>query len=226
MILSKRLFTFALLACPFIGTGTLFANQTTWNFSGVVRNYLDLNSKVVTTIAPPEFAAVGVVPGTPLNGHVTFDLGASTVVVGAGMNVGTLSSQFDPNGFMLTFLGNTGGLNGLRGMDAFYGLTDSQGINIVTGVLQLYGTIGTVFPTGNVPMVPPSLSSLKPFDPTVPDVGTRFMFSAPLPSGHWGCNIRADGTECCARAISDFACACRLARSFHAAPPIKTNNAM
>ena len=95
--------------------------------------------------------------------------------------------QFDPaiNFFVIISVNGPNGLPNKRGLSAAWGATDSQGIDIGIGSLELFDSDQLVFPTDAMPSIPPSLSELDSFDPTVPTFGTRVVFSASLPSGIW-----------------------------------------
>ena len=172
-----------------------FANETTWNFAGVLRQYNDVTNQTLTTTAPPELAAVGLVPGAILSARLTYDVNAPDVdpdsgrgqyspITSAQMHIGELDLQFDPS-INVIVIGTGAPSTAVMGMTSGFGLGDSHGLNIVLGGLELTDASGNQFPTDALLSQAPSLSSVDPFDPSNPPFGTRGLMGISTSSTSW-----------------------------------------
>jgi hypothetical protein len=114
------------------------------------------------------------------------------------MKVGELDASHD-QGVDLTVIGPS-----LHGITSNFGLNDSRGINIVLGALEL---TGPSFQTDVLPVTPPLLGELDPFDPSNPLFGTRAILAVSTPPKLW--QVLFELTDL--RAVPEPACLAHLA---------------
>ena len=129
---------------------TFGANQSTWYFSGVVRQFQN-DTTLRGQLSPLELAAVGISPGTILTGQLTIALdspdtfaattrGSYNAIVAVRVSVGTVDTQLDQSpGLPSFFLATTPdffGSSNRSGIYAVFGLSDSHGLDLTLASLN------------------------------------------------------------------------------------------
>jgi len=160
----------------------------------VLRYYYDVDKLKITTVPPPEFAALNLLPGASMSARVTYDLatldqnpsvsrGQYAAIVSAEMAVGELDLHY--HGGFNNIETRTGANPSDRGTSIGFGLGGSSDILIILGGLELTGGPLESFPTDALLSGPPPLSSVDPFDPSNPHLGTRAVLDAATASANY-----------------------------------------